>query len=99
MTELLETLESIDAEAASVQRIFHDAGTSVRTLKEARQRQDPTFMTGLVEAARLIAAVKRGDWRAEYPLREAITTRDFPLFFGDILDRTVGHKYRSLTPT
>ncbi len=36
--------------------------------------------------------------RAEYLLREAMTTSDFPYLFGDVLDRQVLARYKASTP-
>jgi hypothetical protein len=99
MPALQEILESIEAEAASVHTIFGDAGRSVRTYSEQRRGQDPAFMGLVLEASRIISGVRRGNWRDEYRLREAMTTSDFPLIFGDIIDRTVFAKYTGLTPS
>jgi hypothetical protein len=98
MPELQEVLESIQAEAASVGRIFGDAGVSVRSVAESK-RNHPRFMAGLVETARILAGVRRGNWRDEFRLREAMTTSDFPLYFGDILDRSLITKYQSVEPS
>jgi hypothetical protein len=95
MPELMEVIESIQADAASVQRIFGDAGRSVRSMTG---KNNPEFMRNLVEVAKIVADARRGTPRGEYLLREAMTTSDFPLYFGDIIDRTVLARYQALTP-
>lgn len=86
MPEFLELLETVQAEQASVQQLFGDAGAAVRG-------RGSNYPKRLAEAARLIADVYTGR-RPMYLLREAMTTSDFPLLFGDILDRQLLANYR-----
>lgn len=89
MAELLETLDSIRVEEASIQKLFGNVvGKGVRTLKKS-----PRYMRALAEAAKLIADVKLGR-RHSYHLQEAMTSSDFPYLFGDILDRQALANYR-----
>lgn len=89
MPDFLETIETIRAEEASVNRIFAGEGRSVRGLR----RSDPRYIGQLAEAGSLIEDVLKGR-RPTYHLQEAMTTSDFPLLFGDILDRTLLASYR-----
>lgn len=82
MTEFLDLLETVRAEEASISRLFGDAGTSVRGMR----RDDPRYKRSLAEAADLYAGVLSGR-TPMYRLQEAMSTSDFPLLFGDILDR------------
>jgi len=91
--KMLELIETIRAEEASVQRLFGKEGRAVRP-----RRRTPQYMTLLAEAARLIADVYSGRKRMHY-LQEAMTTSDFPFLFGDILDRQVLAAYREWTAT
>jgi len=89
MAEFMELLETIQAEEASRSRLFRGEGRGVRTIAG---RDTPQYKGQLAEAARLIASVYEG----RRPLRilmEAMTTSDFPLLFGDILDRQLLGKY------
>lgn len=86
--EFLETIESIRAEEASVQRLFGNEGESVRS-----RRNNPQYMARLVECATFIADVMKGK-RPLYHLQEAMTTSDFPQLFGDVIDRQVLANYR-----
>jgi hypothetical protein len=95
--QLQEVLESYSAEEASVARLFGDAGVSIRG-RAGHRGADPVFMARLAETYDLISRTSRGDWRAEYRLREAMTTSDFPLFFGDIIDRSAWQSYTAWTP-
>jgi hypothetical protein len=83
--EFLELIETVRSEEASIQRLFGDvggAGAGIRTMR----RDDPRYKRSLVEAAELCAAVYEGRKPMHY-LEEAMSTSDFPLLFGDILDR------------
>ena len=86
--EMLELLETIRAEEASVQRLFGKEGQGVRSRK-----QTPEYKKRLAEAAKLVAAVYQGRKPVHY-LQEAMTTDDFPYLFGDILDRQILAAYR-----
>jgi hypothetical protein len=84
MSEFLDLLETVKAEDASFQRMFGDAGTGVRSMR----RDDPRYKRSLAEAAKLIEQVVNG--RAPmHRLQEAMSTSDFPLLFGDIIDRSM----------
>jgi hypothetical protein len=85
--EMLQVLESIRAEEASVQRLFGKEGTPVRG------KNNPRYMAKLNEAAKLIADVYTGRKPMHY-LQEAMTTSDFPYLFGDVLDRQILAAYR-----
>jgi hypothetical protein len=91
--EMLELIETIRAEEASVQRLFGKEGTGVRSRKRS-----PKYMDKLAEAAKLVADVYNGR-RPMYYLQEAMTTSDFPNLFGDILDRQILASYREWPTT
>ena len=86
MPEFLELLETVQAEQADTRKLFGDAGQAVRG-------RGGNYPQKLSEAARLIADVYTGR-KPTYILREAMTTSDFPLLFGDILDRQLLANYR-----
>lgn len=92
MPEFLETIETIRAEEADVRRLFSrkDDGVGVRT---GVRQKDPRYMKKLAEAAKLIADVYTGK-RPYHYLQEAMSTSDFPLLFGDVLDRQLLANYR-----
>jgi hypothetical protein len=99
MTELLETLEYIDGRRASAAELFGRDGRSIREWSKSRQGTDPEYMAGLVETTRIIAGARKGNPWDQYRLKETMSTSDFPLYFGDIIDRKLWIKYRSLEPT
>lgn len=96
MTELLQLIETLDANDASPQRLFGGEGTPVRS---ARRGRDPReYNRSLLEAARFVQQVYEGR-RPVYHLKEALGTADFPLLFGDIIDRQLLGYYRETVPT
>lgn len=86
MSELLEVIETLAQEDASVHKLFEkDLGTPVAQNAKRIQPAD------LLEAARFIQQVEQGK-RPMHHLREAMTISDFPLMFADIIDRQMlGH--------
>lgn len=82
MSEFLELLETVRVEDASHQRLFGDAGQSVRQLR----RDTPQYQRALSEAATLFESVVSGR-TPMYRLQEAMSTSDFPLLFADTIDR------------
>jgi hypothetical protein len=83
--ELLDLLETMRAEDASVQRLFtSNDGRGVRSMR----RDDPRYQRSFAEALALYSGVVEG--RAPmYRLQEAMSTSDFPLLMGDIIDRSL----------
>lgn len=59
----------------------------------SRRRSDPAYLQRLAETAAFLADVVDGK-RDAYWLREALSTSDFPLLMGDILDRQLLANYR-----
>lgn len=91
--DMLQTLETIRAEEASVQKLFGREGTGVRS-----RRKSPRYMRQLSEAAKLIADVYTGRKPVHY-LQEAMTTDDFPYLFGDVIDRQLLAAYSAYPNT
>lgn len=87
--EFLDLLETVRSEDASIQRLFGGEGSSVRSMR----RDDPRYQRGIAEAAGLVADVYEGK-RPMHSLQEAMSTSDFPLLFGDLLDRQMLGAYR-----
>ena len=88
MAEFLELIETIQADEASTSRLFSGDGRRVRG-----RNADPKYKTSLAEAARFVADVFAGR-RPLSRLQEAMSTSDFPLLFGDIMDRQLLAAYR-----
>ena len=93
--ELLDLLETFKAEEAATSRLFNSGdGRGIRSMR----RDDPRYQRSLAEAATLVAGVYDGR-TPMYRLQEAMSTSDFPLLFGDIIDRSMLGKYREWQPT
>lgn len=95
--ELMELVESMDAERASVRSLFQGEGTSVRSIG-TRREQDAQYRVRLRETARFMADIYSGK-RPLHQLKEALTTADFPLLFGDVIDRQLLANYREIPAT
>lgn len=80
--EFLELIDTIESEAADTKALFGDAGQSIRGMRKS----NPLYKKRLVEAAKLLRDARTSSWKA-LAVKEAMTTSDFPLLFGDILDR------------
>lgn len=88
MAEFAETVESIQADEASVQNLFGGDGQRIRS-----RASDRKYLGKLAEAASFIAEVHEGK-RPLYHLKEAMSTSDFPTLFADILDRQLLASYQ-----
>lgn len=88
--EFLDLLETVRAEEASASRMFNTQsdGRGVRGMR----RDDPRYLRSLAEATTLVAQVFSGA-KPMHRLQEAMSTSDFPLLFGDILDRSMLGRY------
>ena len=80
-SETLNLMETLSSRDASVSRLF--GGTS--RIRQHTPRQ-------VAEAVRLYREVREGS-RPSYHLREAMSTSDYPLLFGDALDRQLLARY------
>lgn len=92
--EILQLLESIKTEQASVARIFGSEGRQVRGLA-ARIKDYPKKLEATVHFMSDIYSGRRPMWQ----LKEALSTDDFPLLFGDTIDRMMLAKYGTIPPT
>lgn len=90
MPEFLEVLDAIDSEARGARAIFNvkDDGISVRSSAAMRHGRYSVleYKKNLAAAVKLVGEVVTGR-RNPAILKEVMTTDDFPLLFGDILDR------------
>src|SRR5690348_5667616 len=71
-------------------------GSRIRELR-SRQNADPRYLSQLAEAARLISRARTNRYDA-FLLQEAMSTSDFPLLMGDILDRQLLANYQISQP-
>lgn len=86
--EFLPLLETFRAEDASFSRLFGGEGQSARSMR----RDNPRYQRSLYEAAKLYEGVLSGRIRM-HRLEEAMSTSDFPLLFGDVIDRQMLGRY------
>src|ERR1700733_1150474 len=93
----LNLMETLDANDASVGKLFNGEGSPAKSIR-SRNARHPEYQRQLVEAARLLADVYSGR-RPVYHLKEALGTADFPNLFGDILDRQLLSNYRETPQT
>ncbi|MFC0623227.1 phage major capsid protein [Kribbella deserti] len=67
-------------------------------LTPRRRSTDPNYLGRLAEAARLIGEAFQGNSYAMLKLKESLTTSDFPILFGDVLDRELMAQYEQIQP-
>ena len=86
MAEFLKTIETIQAETASVKSLYGGEGTSVKAAQGEK----------LAEAAKIVENAVKGKPHGSLVFREAMATTDFPYYFGNILDRQMLEAYREI---
>src|SRR5690554_6771933 len=91
-SQFLDLVESYRDADASTSAIFAGEGMRLRG-----RTTNPNYDRALTEAAEFVAGVYSGRIPM-HRLTEAMTTSDFPLLFGDILDRQLLARYRETTP-
>lgn len=84
--ELLDVIESIRPDEINPTRIFGGEGLGARGVQ--RRYSGVNYQRGLLYYGGIVEGVLRGRMHP-HRLEEAMSTSDFPLFFGDILDRAV----------
>ncbi len=77
----------------SLEDILKESGTRL-----SRRNADAAYVARVTEAAEFVADVIAGK-RPSYLLQEALSTSDFPLLMGDVLDRQLLGNYASFQPT
>lgn len=88
MSTFLDLIESIPVAEASQQRLWGGEGRNVRGI-----RGRPGYQRLHDEALSLTARTLEGDRFAALQFSEAMSTSDFPLLFGDILDRSLEQRF------
>lgn len=86
--KMLELIETMRSEDASRDRLYADAGRSVRGLRGA-----PNYSQLLNEGLQLLTSARKSKY-GMLRMEEAMNTADFPLIFGDILDRQLLGEYQ-----
>lgn len=87
MADFLESIEIIKQEEASSQKLFGGDGVGAKHIQKSAQ-----YKQSFSEALKLYADVCSGRQRF-HRFTEAMTTSDFPLLFGDVLDRQLLANY------
>lgn len=88
--QLLDLIETYNAQDATAERLYAREGRRVRG-----GRNTPQYKQSLLEAARLYEGVLSGRIPG-HRLAEAMTTSDFSLLFGDIIDRQMLASYQHM---
>lgn len=91
--EFMQVVETIEAEAASVEKLFN--GPDQIGFQRVGRRNDPAYLANLAEATRLLNDVREGR-KSTMLLEAAMSTSDFPLLMADVLDRQLLANYREL---
>lgn len=95
--------ELVDREAVQLfdmpTRSFSDVWAEARnnTPRKSARLHNPRYLHKLAECRDFLVAVKRGQV-SDHILRETLSTSDFPILFGDILDTRLLNQYAA-TPT
>lgn len=86
------TLEILSPQAAQAEV----GALSTTGALPSRRNPSPQYLARMDEARRLFERVTSGDLRAMADLREALSTSDFPIVFGSVLDRELLAQYAAL---
>lgn len=95
--DFLQVIETIKSEDASVRRLFGGEGRNI-SARARRLYADPAHVEQVAEAAKFVAEVLSGK-RPFHHLQEAMTTDDFPILFGNVIDVTLLGGYREAPST
>lgn len=89
MPSFAEVLPLIESDIKNASAHFRPNGSDGTSVRAISGRIDPlTYQRNLLEATRLINDVVSGRKSALY-LQEVMTTDDFPIYMGDVIDRTL----------
>lgn len=91
MSDFLTLLESVPAARATATNLLPNGERAARKYGERHAQ-------AFDEARHLLERVLKGDRYAMVTLQEAMSTSDFPLLFGDILDRTMLATFKAWIP-
>lgn len=87
--EFMDVIEQIKSDQSNLVSGFEQGFAPVNDFKRS-----PKYVQNLTEALRLVEGIQSGKVRP-YVFQEAMTRSDFPLYFGDILDRSVLANYKA----
>lgn len=86
--EFLELIETISPDEASPTRLYNGIG------RRAQARETPEYRKKFDECRKLVERVLHGSRYAALLFEEAMSTDDFPLLFGDVIDRVLLRAYQ-----
>jgi hypothetical protein len=89
MKTVLQLVETLRAEEANARRLYEGDGMSL-----GAKRKNHEFLKKLVATAQLVERAQKGSRLARFTLSEAMTTSDFPIVFGGLMDRVLLGGYR-----
>lgn len=93
--DVLPDVANWSAREASTDTIYAGEGRSLSAAaRRQRAQENAVYQRRLMEAASLYARVINGSRRAALDFQEAMTTSDFQLLFGDVLDRQILANYQ-----
>ncbi len=87
------TLDNLASERTQMRELFESDGSGDGGRPTSGARRMPDYDRRVAHAARIIAEVIEGRRPVDH-IKEAMTTDDFPILFGDILDRQVLASYQ-----
>lgn len=94
----VDTLAEISDNVQGARNIFtKEDGVAISVSRRNLGIATVEYKKNLVEAINLVSDVMSGR-RSPLLLQEVMTTDDFPIYFGDILDRTLLAKYQAWEP-
>lgn len=96
LTNGLDLVVDALADAAGYDQIITEANRAVNARK--RRGRDVRYLSKLKETAKFLQNVAQGKVDT-HTLREVLSTSDFPILFGDILDRRLVAQYAETTPS
>jgi hypothetical protein len=102
MTTTLQVLpdeSTRPAEQATPGWLNEGAGAGIRALRARRSQRHPNYQRDFLAAAHLYEKVCSGDSYAALQFKEAMSTSDFPLLFGDVIDRMLLGAYQDWPST
>lgn len=86
--EFLELIETVSPDEASPTRLYSGIG------RRAQKRETPEYRKKFDECRKLVERVLHGSRYAALLFEEAMSTDDFPLLFGDVIDRVLLRAYQ-----
>lgn len=95
----LDVVETYNQESASVHALFgSETSDGSRSVSASRRAADVRWNDRLLKFAEVLSKVQSGRL-PNWVLKEAMTTADFPLLFGDVIDRAILANYQATNNT